>query len=54
MFIGNTYILPAVSNLPGQTNGTPAPPATYLILAENGDDLELQKNSNKMEIETAP
>tara|TARA_R100000734_G_C3295851_1_gene87049 strand:- start:317 stop:487 length:171 start_codon:yes stop_codon:yes gene_type:complete len=26
MFIGNTYIIPAVSNLPGQKSVGPAPP----------------------------
>ncbi len=37
MFIGNTYIIPAITNLPGQSGGGPTPPTpTFLIALESG------------------
>ena len=56
MFIGNTYIIPAITNLPGQGSGGPTPPPpTYFIISEStGDILEIEVNTDEMISEVAP
>ena len=54
MFIGNTYIIPAISNLPGQKGGGgPTPPTGDFIALESGlTDIVLLEDGSKIELET--
>lgn len=36
MILGNTYIIPAITNLPGQGGGGPTPPGPFFIALESG------------------
>ena len=52
MFIGNTYIIPAVSNLPGQKPGGPTPPTGDFMALESAlTDIVLLEDGGKIELE---
>ena len=52
MFIGNTYIIPAVSNLPGQKSGGPTPPTGDFMALESAlTDIVLLEDGGKIELE---
>jgi len=52
MFIGNTYIVPARINLPGQSGPTPPPSGDFLALESALTDLILLESGDKIELET--
>ncbi len=53
MFIGNTYVIPALTNLPGQKGGGPTPPTGDFIALESGlTDVMLLEDGSKIELET--
>ena len=54
MFIGNTYIVPSRTNLPGQGGAGPTPPTgDFLALESVLTDLILLESGDKIELETA-
>ena len=52
MFIGNTYITPSRTNLPGQGGGG-APTGDFLALESALTDLILLESGDNIELETA-
>lgn len=53
MFITNSYIIPAISNLPGQKGGGPTPPSGDFIALESAlTDIVLLEDGSKIELET--
>ena len=53
MFIGNTYIVPSRTNLPGQGGGGVVPTGDFLALESALTDLILLESGDNIELETA-
>jgi len=52
MFIGNTYIIPAISNLPGQKGGSTPPTGDFIAWESGLTDIVLLEDGSKIELET--